>query len=223
MPRSVPVPSQGSTRILAQNNVAGSIDLQHVSVGIDGAEVGGLGGDRLDSVRPIQVGAAHLAEGPHTLTLHARAKDRADAEVIVLNTSQRFHVGREPASVVARVTAPDGKRLHVEFSAEGATLDGEDPATDSCHGLPPEQADICAIEAMLRNAIADRDAPRVVCIDACLARMHELARFATAGPDIIATGQERAVSKSVSFEIAEFAERARRCPSGEAMSDVTQD
>ncbi len=229
-PPDAPLAStQGTTQIYAENLVSALVELQQVSADIDGEDVGGLQGGGLGrgSREPLHLATAHLTEGEHTLTIHARAAHKKTADVLFLNATQSFSVGREPVSLLARLSGPSGgdpMRLHVDFTVDGGTLDGSMgpgglPA--SCHALAPDQTEICVTETMLREAIGDHDAPRVVCIDDALTQMRKLVQFNQLDPEHkepAASPHETAVKKDMSFRIAALGERARRCPSAKEVS-----
>lgn len=202
--------------------MSGAVELQQVSVAVDGKQAGGLAGEALSRNRgeSLPLASVQLVQGDHELTVHARAVHRDTADVLVVNTTQGFTVGREPVSLVARFSVPPNagrsSRLAVDVSAEGGTLRGGGGpyAKGSCDALTPAQTAMCQTEALLREAIAEHDAPRVVCIDDTLARMRQIVGFERpdhGGGTEPATRHEAAVAKDLSFELARLAEQARRC------------
>lgn len=229
-PPDAPLTSiQGTTQIYAENLVSALVELQQVSADIDGGEVGGLQGEGLGrgSSEPLHLATAHLTEGEHTLTIHARVANKNTAEVLVLNATQTFSVGREPVSLLARLSGPTGggqTQIRVDFTVDGGTLDasmGPGGLPASCHALAPDQTEICVTETMLREAIGDHDAPRVVCIDDALTEMRKLVQFNELDSEHeqpVALFHETEVKKDMSFRIAALGERARRCPSAKEVS-----
>jgi len=226
-PPDAPLAStQGTTQIYAENLVSALVELQQVSADIDGEDVGGLQGEGLGrgGREPLHLATAHLTEGEHTLTIHARAAHKKTAEVLVLNATQSFSVGREPVSLLARLSGPSGAnstRIQVDFTVDGGTLDGSGGLPASCHALAPDQTEICVAETMLREAIGDHDAPRVVCIDDALTQMRKLVQFNQLDPEHkapVASAHETEVKKDISFRIAALGEHARRCSSAKEVS-----
>lgn len=225
---------QGTTRIFADNRVSGPVDLRQIHVSIDGQDAGGLSGNELAKRRDsMLVATRKLSEGLHTLTIQAQAKERLSSRMFVLSASQVFHVGREPVALSIRIGNVRGRseepRLDIDFAAQGGTLQGAERPTqlsDSCHALLPEATDVCETEAMLREAIAEHDAPRVVCIDDQLTRMRQLMKFHR--PELhpsrspFASRHEQAVGRDISFRIAQLVDRARRCPSAAASSTFSE-
>jgi len=206
--------------VFAENHVRAPLTLQHVAVTIDGEQAGGVAGNRLGQ-RPsprVAVASITLPEGEHSITLYATAVRDDQPDRIVLHETQRFSVGRGSVSLVARLSARPGgavsPQLDVAFTIEGGALqaNGVD-ATSSCHALDPDQTQICLTKAMLRDAIQDHDAPRVVCLDEILTRMRELSRFRVGhrdGPS--ASPHETEVGLNISHRITQLGDQAGRCP-----------
>ncbi|MFW5739780.1 MAG: hypothetical protein ACOC1F_05380 [Myxococcota bacterium] len=228
---AAPAAVQGTTQVYADNRVAGLVELQQVSVAIDGEPVGGLEADVLGEGRaePLRVASAQLAEGEHTMTIFARAAHKATADVLVLNQSQVFTVGREPVSVIARFSVPptggDRAQLKVDLQIDGGTLPGAagTRVTSSCEALPPHRTAICITETMLREAIAERDALRVVCIDDALTRMREIERLGRPEGQADVNRHDTDMHHAVSDRIVRLGEKAKRCASGTMTTSLAED
>jgi hypothetical protein len=199
-----------------ENQLGDPVELRHVRVAIDGKDAGGLAGEDLGrgSREPVHIVTAQLTEGDHTLTLHVQAVCRRTEDTLVLSETLAFSIGREPLSLLARLSTPaDGSRVQLDIAATGGTLAGSNGVhgSGSCHALPPGQTQICLTEAALRTAMEHRDAPRVVCLDETLRQMHQLVLLS--GDEDDGGTQETVLRREVPRRLEELGRKALRCPS----------
>ena len=227
-------PTPGTASFVAVNRVAAPLELQHIEVSVDGQSLGTMAGNDIGGsvAERLPLARASLAEGSHTITVQANAADPKKTVVLSLRTTRSFTVGREPVVVVASISAPGGavanRKLRVELNVEGGLmsaavgeLGGGKGPVGSCDALAPSATALCETQQMLREALADHDALRVVCLDDALREMRTLARFleesrtaATGGGGAaIAVHHEARVAQNAEFRIQTLSGRARHCPS----------
>lgn len=217
-PPKVPPVDQGTTSIHLDNQLNGPVEVRKVRVSIDGKDAGGLAGRDLGrgTQEPLHVVTARLTEGAHTLTLHVQTVQKRTSDTLVLSETVAFSVGREPLSLVAKLsTPPDTSRVRMVFAMTGGTLAGPAGfhAPGSCHALPPGQTEICLTEEALRVAVEQRDAPRVVCLDETLREMRQVLRVSQ-----VEDGgtSETILMREVPRRLEQLSRKARRCPSAKA-------
>lgn len=214
-PPNLPPLDQGTTSIHLDNQLNAPIEIRKVRVSIDGKDAGGLTGRDVGRgiQEPLHIVTARLTEGDHTLTLHVQATQKRTADTLVLSETLAFSVGREPLSLIAKLsTPPNTADVRIDLAATGGTLAGPTGfrASGSCHALPPGPTEICLTEEALRVAVEHRDAPLVVCLDDALREMRQVVLVSQAEDG---GTSETMLMREVPRRLEELSRKARRCPS----------
>jgi hypothetical protein len=176
----------GTTAIRVLNHVASPGELDRLTIAVDSepvslAAIPPSGGDA------ALVARLHLAPGPHTIAVRAKAR-AGRSDVLVVGAQQPFHVGRGPAAITVDVrsagvtfdagaTAP----IMVSLAIEGGRMApeiGVAPSADRdqrCAALLPIPRALCRAAVDLDEATRNNDIVAALCVRDKLTEMRRLA------------------------------------------------